>query len=384
MGIIRFLLAVCVLLWHCPKGILGTYLHPALAVQCFYAISGFLIQMAIWANYQGTIGWQKRFYMSRVLRLYPLYMVFFLVSAGLTGPGNFSYYMAQHEFGLALLWLFNNLLIVGQDALRFFCLDMNTWHFSLLPGSPAERATVLAHVNRGSMTLLGQSWTLALELYFYVLAPFLLLRRSLILVALILLSVAIRFWLGYHGHVNNQWLYGFFPSELAVFLLGALAYRAYLRFFASGRVARLLEHYGCTNGNRALLVLSAAAVATLCVGYRVIHLGFGWGHYDAPPLGVPVGYWVVFFVTVLLLPFAFHLSKNFKPDRFIGELSYPIYISHMTVLALLTDRVPARYVAPVVIIICTLLSIVLVRLVEQPLDRLRHKLFYRRGDLIKA
>jgi peptidoglycan/LPS O-acetylase OafA/YrhL len=78
------------------------------------------------------------------------------------------------------------------------------------------------------------------------------------------------------------------------------------------------------------------------------------------------------------------LSKNFKPDRFIGELSYPIYISHMTVLALLTDRVPARYVAPVVIIICTLLSIVLVRLVEQPLDRLRHKLFYRRGDLIKA
>ena len=42
--------------------------------------------------------------------------------------------------------------------------------------------------------------------------------------------------------------------------------------------------------------------------------------------------YIYFLIFFLSLPFVFLLSKNWKKDRYIGELSYPIYISHWLVL----------------------------------------------------
>ena len=80
MGILRLLFAACVVLWHCPTGIVERFIHPALAVQCFYAISGFLIQMVIRAKYQGAPHWRRRFWASRFLRIYPLYIFFLMLT----------------------------------------------------------------------------------------------------------------------------------------------------------------------------------------------------------------------------------------------------------------------------------------------------------------
>lgn len=42
------------------------------------------------------------------------------------------------------------------------------------------------------------------------------------------------------------------------------------------------------------------------------------------------------------LPFAFHETRNSAIDRWIGELSYPVYLTHLMVLALCGQQaVPA-------------------------------------------
>ena len=392
MGIIRLLLAVAVLLFHCPPGVVVRYIHPALAVQCFYAISGFLIQMAIRANYQGRPGWQRRFYISRVLRIYPLYLLFLMLTVTLVGSGYLGYYVNKGAWGAAAVWALNNALIVGQDVLRFFYFDLNASRFMVLPQGDAERAAVQGVT--GSMTALGQSWTLALELYFYLLAPFLLVQRSRVLMMLVPPLVALRLGLGYLGHYQAEWVYGFFPSELAVFLSGSLACRAYFALFQSGRLARLCERAGLPSGDRAVLALSALTVGAVCWVYTTTDLNFvsayahvrmffpsgSWG----APLGAPAGYWLVLLMTVLALPCAFHFSKQFTWDRFIGELSYPVYISHFLVLQLIEKEIQpsgegTRYVGLAVLTMSVLLSVGLVVVVEQPVDRWRHRLFYSRA-----
>src|SRR5579862_2563412 len=161
MGLMRLLLAVAVLLFHCPVGVVVRYIHPALAVECFYSISGFLIQMAIRANYQGSAGWQRRFYISRVLRIYPLYLLFLLLTVAVVGGGHLGYYVSKGAWSAGAVWILNNALIAGQDVLRFFYFNLDAWRFTVLPQSDAERAAVKSI--SGSMTELGQSWTLALE-----------------------------------------------------------------------------------------------------------------------------------------------------------------------------------------------------------------------------
>src|SRR5271166_6533432 len=123
MGVLRFILAVCVLLWHSSPGVIGRFLYPTLAVQCFYAISGFLIQMVIAGRYRDDTRWHTRFYISRALRIYPLYLLFFVLSVWLAGEGQLSCFI-DHRYWTALgIWLANNLTIVGQDVLRFFYLS---------------------------------------------------------------------------------------------------------------------------------------------------------------------------------------------------------------------------------------------------------------------
>lgn len=376
MGIIRLILATTVLLWHCPVGVVSRILHPALAVQCFYAISGFLIQMVLWSSDTTAPGWKGRFYLSRWLRIYPLYALFLMLTLALVSSGSFFDLVHKHELWASAVWLLNNFLILGQDVLRFLYFNYNTGQFLALPSTQEARTAVQAV--SGQMTMMGQSWTLAIEFYFYLLAPFLLLSRSTLLAGLICLTTAIRVYLGYQGHYLSEWVYGFFPSELAIFLAGSLAYRAYRSFFGSGRLARLI-------GERTLLLICSLVVAALCWVYMTVDLNFAGGssQWGAPPLGVAPGYWLILLMTIMSLPCAFYFSTRLKWDRFIGELSYPIYISHFVILQLLSARLQPsndgqRYVVAAVLITSLLVSAAAIQWIEMPLDRLRHRIFSRK------
>lgn len=79
--------------------------------------------------------------------------------------------------------------------------------------------------------LVPQAWTLGVELAFYIVAPFVLVRRKALLL-LLALSISVRIYLLYVGlGKSDPWTYRFFPAELALFLLGALAHQVLLPFY---------------------------------------------------------------------------------------------------------------------------------------------------------
>jgi len=102
------------------------------------------------------------------------------------------------------------------------------------------------------------------------------------------------------------------------------------------------------------------------------------GSWDGGITGVPHKYWYVIFVTALWLPILFFLTKDIKWDRFIGNLSYPVYLGHELVLYYLsTSKIETQNHGALAFAITTLLSILVVILLENPIDKYRHKKFLR-------
>ena len=378
MGIIRILLAIAVLLGHCPDGVIPRFASGSLAVHCFYVISGFLIQMVVSTKYQGGAGWHWRFYLSRVFRIFPLYWLFLLLSIVTLGAGDFPI-LLQRDWCGAAIWIVNNVFIIGQDVLRFVSFDIGSGHFTLLAPGGAERAS------RGAQTVMtvlpiAQAWTVALELYFYLLAPYLLARRTWVLLIIVLVSFGVRVALGYNGHFQPEWFYGCFPSELATFIAGALACRAYFRMMEPGGLFSWIEQWQETAGERPRVGPSCVITFGMCMMYLFANVNALGGGFGEPPLGLPNGYVLVVVATAIGMPFAFRFSQSWRFDRYVGDLSYPIYISHFFVLDLAEKINPAlksaRYTSAFVLLVCAMLAVILVILVEHPLDRFRHRLFY--------
>jgi len=137
------------------------------------------------------------------------------------------------------------------------------------------------------------------------------------------------------------------------------------------------------------LGLCAAVVAGVCAVYLTCDLNFvsnyvparvaclagSWG----APLFVPTGYWLVLLMTVAALPFAFHFSAKLSFDRFIGDLSYPVYISHFLVITLLEREMKGaeEYIGLAALVLTVAVSVVLTLAIERPIDRWRHRIFRR-------
>src|SRR5262249_20099218 len=162
----------------------------------FYVVSGFLISFVLHTKYPPGPAGTRAFFWSRFLRIYPLWWAVLIASVvldprwgGLPTPFE----------ALPVVGLF------GMDWLGAFKSYPQTyWDF--LPSS------------------LGIAWTLAAELTFYAMAPWLL-RSARVAIALFALSVALRIgalWLA-EGRVYVIWSYFFFPATLMFFLLGHFA-----------------------------------------------------------------------------------------------------------------------------------------------------------------
>lgn len=207
---------------------------------------------------------------------------------------------------LALL-VFSNVTLLLQDVLMFLGLDTNTgllYFAKDLASTPASE-----HVY--PFLLIPPAWSISLEIMFYLIAPFLVKRRSALLVMLIVLSLLTRVVLYKCGFSSDPWSYRFFPSELMFFLLGILAYRLYqwLERWVQGRQIAIMA----SRVVYSLVILAIVAYPYLPNFYKypLFLLGF-----------------------FLSLPFIFLLSRSWRLDRYIGELSYPLYISHIFILSL--------------------------------------------------
>lgn len=155
-----------------------------------------------------------------------------------------------------------------------------------------------------------QAWTLGVELTFYLIAPFILFRRRVIYVLLVL-SIAIRLYLFKIGMGDQDpWSYRFFPAELALFLLGALAHQVLAPLYS-----RVLENN---------LPLYSRIVTLFLIVFSL--------SYALIPLRDRLKKLVSIIVLVILLPFCFFFQDSNRLDQWIGDLSCPIYINHMIVM----------------------------------------------------
>lgn len=278
------------------------------AVQLFYMISGFLISyVLVERKAYATL---KSFYINRYLRLYPLYLcvalltLLALTAARMMGKSTefFSTYAQAPSAATALLVVSNTTLLL-QDWVMFAGVRYD----SLVPTLDFRSSDILLYHG----LLVPQAWTLGVELTFYLIAPFVLVRRRLIGV-LLAASVALRVWLLSRGiGFHDPWTYRFFPTELALFLLGALAHQL------------LLPYY-----RKTLPVVRMQAFAWIAT-CTFIGLTLAYGLIPHPGL-IKTG--MLFAVFLLLMPLAFVFQGTHRWDQWIGELSYPIYIGHALVI----------------------------------------------------
>lgn len=355
MGIIRILLAVSVVLHHSSALFGFSFVGGIIAVQAFYIISGFYMSLILNEKYVGANSSYKLFITNRLLRLYPIYWVvlaltifyslYLFVSSGGGNWGNFNIYreyFEQMKLGSIAFLVFTNLLLFLQDMVMFLGLDSNGGLFFT---SNFRESSPPLH----NFLFIPQAWTIGVEIAFYIIAPFLVKRKIAIIIPIILLCLGLRWVLFYRYHLDfDPWTYRFFPTELVFFLLGILSYRLYKKL----QTVSLPKN--CTK----LIWLSL-------VGFTVF--------YNFLP--IPAKTYVYLIGFFMALPFVFILTKNWKTDTYIGELSYPIYIAHFFVLTIITAlKIPVKEHLGLLLTISTIiLSIVLNELVSKRIEKIRQK-----------
>jgi peptidoglycan/LPS O-acetylase OafA/YrhL len=319
MGLLRILLAVSVLLSHSAP-IFGFRLVGArIAVQSFYIISGFYMSLILNEKYIGQNSSYKLFITNRLYRLYPIYwLVLFLTISFLTGRYLFSdelassslslyfEYFNQVDIGNMFFLFFTNILIFFQDFVIFLGLDTANGDFFFTTNFNIT-APVLA-----SFIFVPQAWTIGIEIAFYLIAPFIVRRTLKTIIPLILASLALRFLLYSNGLDHDPWTYRFFPTEMVFFLFGNVSYVIYKRI----RVLKIPQ-------------LPLNLIYAFILGYTIF---LSW-------IPFPLSYRMFFYYVcfVIFLPFVFYRTRKWKFDRYIGELSYPIYISHVFIMLVINS-----------------------------------------------
>ena len=225
MGVLRTLFAIAVVFAHTYGFV---FVGGKNAVQLFYMISGFLISHVLVER--KTYSSINSFYINRYLRLYPIYFLVALLSllvfvfAAANGK-DVVFFQVYRDAPVAanILLGISNATIFFQDWVMFSAVKQKELVFS----SDFFKSEVVLYPG----LLVPQAWTLGVELAFYLIAPFVLARRRVLLL-LLALSIALRAYLFYIGlGKSDPWTYRFFPAELALFLLGALAHQVLLPLY---------------------------------------------------------------------------------------------------------------------------------------------------------
>lgn len=344
MGILRLLLALLVVNSHMYDARFPTLLGGGDAVSIFFAISGFYMALIL----NGKYAKNADFYINRYLRLYPSYAVVLVASIAWFGfltvytqqkPPPFWIYQVGHQMAwwqYAFLQ-FSNLTMIGLDVPSLF-------HWS------AQKGFLFLHFAAGDTSPDGafwggylpwirQAWSVGAEIWFYVLAPFLLRRHWTLQLSVAVASIAISITMSSMGLMT----YYFFPANLWLFLTGSLLFVAYPTIKKLGR-----------------------RLAWPALGGIVLIFAFG---------GLVQNYavhWVLLLLVIASVPLLFAQFSSSTLDNAIGELSYPVYLLHLLLIAVL--KTVAHLENTIVACLATItVALVLVRFIEEPMNRFRQR-----------
>ncbi len=317
MGLLRLYLALSVLAGHYQfTGAFCSYPGSFTAVCTFYIISGFYISMVLTEKYAIEPHGFALFYVNRLLRLYPTYLIVLIATSV----------------------LFAHRLSIWNDILLPFSV---VWQNIILDPRPTQ--------------MLGVIYTVGIEMIFYAIAPLFVLRSAAVLVIFFLVSIILHFTPAFLGLPSRAWQYEFFPGTLMFFLGGVLSYRLY-RAIVAHRSILMARH---------LYIFCLGAIQVYCLVFSsYIH-----NEYTNRPS-------VLFFYVMigLLIPLLFY-SSNSKLDRFIGDLSYPLYVVHFPIISIVRAQSWEPEWGHVAVPALSLVAAAILLLaIERPMDKFRHGL----------
>lgn len=281
-----------------------------LGVALFFVLSGFLITYLLLAEQQRTGRVDiRKFYVRRILRIWPLY--FLIILTGL------------------FLWPHLPLLHTPGES-----MGQINYNASYFWAQVALYGTVLPNVAialYGVAPMLSHTWSIGVEEQFYLLWPWLILspnpKRVLQLVLLVVLPLGI--WFLYerfvqitYSDLTDDTLFGFLAYFLAQFRIGCMA--------IGGAGAWLLFRR-----HRVLSVLFRRDVQAALYALLLLAIAFSF-----KPTGFNYEFYALFFCFAIL-----NLAGNphslLKLDnpltRFMGDISYGLYMYHPLALTLLLN-----------------------------------------------
>ena len=277
IGYIRLFLALAVLVSHVDVRIYG--LNPGVtAVVVFYMLAGVVVTH-LWHSIIPA-GPDKlwRFYKDRLMRIAPLYLyatvltLCFLLSTDYGSP--------QY----APLALLNNLLIIPLNYYMYIdssVMSVPAWN------------------------LIPQAWSLGAELQAYLLLPLALVCPRL---RLLLFGLSLTVYIAANLTYINADYYGYrlLPGVFFVFLIGS-----YLRESQSG------------SGKLITPVL-------LFAGLALVYLIFAWrGLFPAAYMKETL---IGMLVGIPVISFAYLSKQQWHWNRFMGSLSYGVFLTHFLVI----------------------------------------------------
>jgi peptidoglycan/LPS O-acetylase OafA/YrhL len=357
LGTFRFLLALSVALSHFGSVWGYHIMNGRMAVQCFYMISGFLISLVLSHKYDASTAEGRRlFYTNRALRIFVPYwsfcvmilgvhvIIYFTLGVRFGVDAAFVQYWPEMTVATRFYLLFSNLFILTQE-----------WSMWLVYHSGAVIPVWNSDLHAphlGTFQVIPQAWSVSLELMFYAMAPFLVRRHWFVLVAIIVATYVLRSTAVAYGFNGSGFAYRFFPFELGLFLAGVLSHRVYAHL-----------------NSRGLMRLPIS----LAIGTTLIAVVLVQQHLDS------LDNHKFYILVVVALPALFHVSRRNRLDGWLGELSYPIYLAHLSVLSfgqIVTTAVIGpienrNWFAFVTAVVTVLLSIAYVRWIDAPFERWR-------------
>lgn len=332
LDVLRFVAAFAVMSFHymaASKSLWGDYptalfasvnrvtVLGILGVELFFLISGFVILMSVWGH---TVG---EFAVSRVSRLYPAYWFSVVV--------------------IFILYTFSG--VRGFDPqlpLRDYLINL-----TMLQGGLG-----IGHAG-------GVFWSLWVELRFYLLIALfplfgITLRRCLIfMTAWLVLVVAAE---ATHGDLLTL---AVMPRQAPYFIAG-------MAFYLIHRFGSTLVLWGFVAVSYALSLLAA----TERIKDRVDMLGIA--HFPAPPEAVIVAVTLIF-ASMAAVSLGWLRWLRWRALTTLGALTYPLYLLHQTVSAVLIpelrDSVDRWTLVGITMAVSIVLAYLVYRLVDKPGQR---------------
>lgn len=356
MGLIRFLLACIVVIFHASPNGKFSPMPGNLSVQCFYIISGFYMTLVLNEKYTSHTT-NLVFYTNRILKIYPIYFVVLIALIGwaalvyhLGYPGTFSFYhdLWPLPLGTLLYLIYINVFLVGFDSVFYFGINNSGRMFFTKDINKQTPYLV-------QFTFNSFAWTISVELLFYLIAPFILRKKIILPLIILVVSLLVRFYLIYIGLNYSPWNYMFFPSQIMFFMSGVISYHIYKK----------------VNSNKpSKLYLIPFLVFIITI---VFYRQFFNDSYMKQAL--------LFILEIISIPYIFILTKSSKFDRFLGNLSFPIYICQSLVLKITIAKAFPKFISYGVtsLILTILLSILLDRFIARPIERYRQRRVLRAG-----